>query len=114
MKPDPNGKYENKYPLIEWRWDRDRCKKEILGAGLCLPPKSSCFFCPNMKKGEIVALPDDLKERAIKMERNATKVAELKGLGRQYSWESLINMDKRQFKMFDDWDYNEPPCECID
>lgn len=114
IKQDPNGIYNNKYPLIEWGWDRNKCKEIILNEGLCLPPKSSCFFCPNMKKGEVLSLSDDLKERVIKIEANATKVAELKGLGRQYSWTDLIRADEAQIKMFDDVDYILQPCECID
>lgn len=114
MKSDPNGTYENKYPLIEWGWNRDKCKEIIESEGLCLPPKSSCFFCPNMKKGEVLALPSDLKERVMKIETNATKVAELKGLGRQYSWTDLIKADESQAKLFDDIDFIQSPCECID
>jgi hypothetical protein len=114
VKQDPNGVYENKYPLIEWGWSRKTAKQVIESEGLCLPPKSSCFFCPNMKKGEVLALPDHLKERVIKIEANATKVAELKGLGRQYSWTDLIKADESQIKMFDDLDFYQQPCECLD
>lgn len=114
MRPDPNGIYENQYPLIEWRWNRKKCKEVIESAGLCLPPKSSCFFCPNMKKHEVLSLPDDLKERAIAIEANASKVAELKGLGRYYSWTDLINADESQLKLFVDQDFHQQPCECID
>jgi hypothetical protein len=114
MKDDPNGVYENKYPLIEWGWSRKKCKEVIEAEGLCLPPKSSCFFCPNMKKHEVLSLPNDLKQRAMDIEANASKVAELKGLGRQYSWTDLIKADKSQIKLFDDLDYFQQPCECID
>jgi len=115
MKPDPDGLFENKYPLIEWQWNRKQCIKVITDIGLCPPPKSSCFFCPNMKKGEILALPDDLKKRAIKMEENARpNMIELKGLGRSYAWKDLINADKEQQKLFDDLDMFQPPCECVD
>lgn len=114
MKPDPNGIYENKYPLITWGWSRNKCKEVIEAEGLCLPPKSSCFFCPNMKKHEILALPDDLKQRAINIEENASKVAELKGLGRRFSWTDLINADKSQLDLFEESDYFQEPCECID
>jgi hypothetical protein len=114
MKPDPNEVYENKYPLIKWGWDRKKCKEVIEAEGLCLPPKSSCWFCPNMSKHEVLALPDDFKERAMIMEANATKVAELKGLGRQFSWTDLINADRNQLDLFEESDYFQNPCECID
>jgi hypothetical protein len=34
------------YPLIDLRITREGCKKLIADAGLPVPPKSSCFFCP--------------------------------------------------------------------
>jgi hypothetical protein len=53
-----------------------------------------------MKKHEILKLPDELKERVIAMEKNATKLAEMAGLGRQYAWTDLINADESQIKLF--------------
>lgn len=114
VKENPLPLHENKYPLIELGWDRKRCEQEILLAGLCLPEKSSCFFCPNMKKHEILSLPVHLQIRVMEMESNATKVAELKGLGRQYAWTDLINADQKQIRMFNDIDMFDTPCECID
>ena len=49
-------KYQKEYPLMEWGWDRDRCIQAIQEAGLPLPGKSSCFFCPSMKRREIRTL----------------------------------------------------------
>lgn len=49
-------KYQKAYPLMEWGWDRNRCIQEIQNAGLPLPGKSSCFFCPSMKRREIRTL----------------------------------------------------------
>lgn len=108
----PNHK--NIYPLIELQWNRSRCVDEILLVGLCLPGKSSCFFCPNMKKREVLELSEEEKRRVKVIEANATKVAELKGLGRQYSWTDLINADTNQLKMFDDTEMYQSPCECVD
>lgn len=34
------------YPLIDLRIDRAGCEQIIAKAGLPVPPKSSCFFCP--------------------------------------------------------------------
>jgi hypothetical protein len=34
------------YPLIELGLDRSRCQTVIAEAGLPVPPKSSCYFCP--------------------------------------------------------------------
>lgn len=115
VKPDPTGLFENRYPLIEWKWNREDCEKIIKAEGFCLPPKSSCFFCPNMKKTEILNLPDDLKQRAVEIEKGAKEnLIELKGLGRNYAWRDLIKADKSQHKMFDDLEMFGMPCECVD
>lgn len=37
---------ENVYPLIDLRMNRQDCMNVISGAGLPIPPKSSCWFCP--------------------------------------------------------------------
>jgi len=40
-------KYQTvEYPLIDLRLSRSDCKQIIKKAGLPVPPKSSCFFCP--------------------------------------------------------------------
>lgn len=48
-----DNKYDYEYPLIEWGWDRDRCKEEIASAGLPVPPKSACYFCPATRPAEL-------------------------------------------------------------
>ena len=82
-KDDP--KYEFWYPLIdEWGWDRERCKKEIRAAGLPVPPKSSCFFCPAMKPQEIDELPNHLLRRIVIMEARAKpRLTDIDGLWRK-------------------------------
>ena len=46
-----NREYENVYPMVDdWVWDREKCVEVIKAEGLELPGKSSCFFCPNMRK----------------------------------------------------------------
>lgn len=115
IKKNPNENYENYYPLIEWGWDRKKCIEIIKNAGLPQAGKSSCFFCPNMKLNEILSLPKDLKARCISMEKNATKLAELKGLGRNKSWTDLFNSDASQLKI--EWieeDWHPISCECIE
>jgi hypothetical protein len=114
VKDNPLPNHSNQYPLVELRWNRERCVEEILSAKLCLPGKSSCFFCPNMKKGEVLQLSDEEKRRVRVIEANASKVAELKGLGRQYSWTKLLDADSMQEKLFEDLEMYQAPCECID
>jgi len=111
-KPFEDAKFINRYPLIEWDMDRDGCVASILSEGLPLPGKSSCFYCPNSRPHEINALPDELKDRAIALERAADR-AMVVGLGRTWRWEDLIRSDRDQIKMFPELD-NEMPCGCYD
>ena len=91
-------KYENRYPLIEdWHWTRDDCIRAIQEAGLPLPGKSSCFFCPSMKRKEIETLKrqyPDLYRRALAIEENAMPhLKTVKGLGRNYAWKERYGME---------------------
>jgi hypothetical protein len=45
--------YDYWYPLIDWGWDRDECKRQIALAGLPVPPKSACYFCPATQPEEL-------------------------------------------------------------
>lgn len=64
---DPE-KYHNFYPLIEWGWDLEECKARIKEAGLPVPPKSSCYFCPNMRPEEVRKLTPEELGRIIRLE----------------------------------------------
>lgn len=99
-----DGKYDYKYPLVDWDMDRDDCIKTIEETGLPLPGKSACFFCPSSKISEIRLLQKqypNLMQRAIEMERRAKPYftsINMKGLGRNYSWENVLD----QNEMFED------------
>ncbi len=114
--PDVDGT-EWYYPLREWGWGRKECVAAIEAAGLPVPVKSACFFCPSSKKSEVIRLRHDhpdLFERAIAMERMARESgkSQVKGLGRDWSWESLVAADEAQFKLFSET--VETPCMCFD
>ena len=88
---EADKKYKNRYPLIEdWHWTRDDCIRVIQEEGLPLPGKSSCFFCPSMKRDEVEALKrqhPDLYRRALAIEEKAMPhLKTVKGLGRNYAW----------------------------
>jgi len=104
------------YPLRDWQWRRRDCEEAIQRAGLCVPPKSACFFCPAAKKREVIELAKihpDLFQRAVEIERNASgALTTVKGLGRHWTWEGLVESDSEQQKMFRD--PPDIPCECWD
>lgn len=85
-------KYVLEYPLIDWRWRRSDCMEAIARAGFKQPMKSSCFFCPHMRRDEVRVMRDrypDLLERAVTMEATA-KLKSIAGLGRSWSWRAFL------------------------
>jgi hypothetical protein len=87
--------FQNRFPLIEWGWDRERCKLEITNAGLPVPMKSACFHCPASKKSEIDWLQQfhpELAQKAVELETRAHErgLKRVKGLGRNFSWTDYL------------------------
>lgn len=111
----------NWYPLIEWQWRRVDCLEVVKRHGLEVPRKSACFFCPAMKRGEILQLKKespDLYKRALEIERQAVTTSAGRGLGgKKMRWENVESNDNDQANF---WDYldrvDEPPvpCGCYD
>jgi hypothetical protein len=101
--------YDVRYPLREWGWDRRRCQDEIHQAGLPVPVKSACFFCPASKKPEIVELPSDLYQLSVAMEENYQRgkhwrgdEATTLGLGQRFAWSSLQQPRSRPYPLWDE------------
>lgn len=114
-------KFTKQYPLIEWGWYREDCVKAIQDAGLPIPGKSSCFFCPSMKKAEIYELKKthpDLLQRALAIEDNAAEgLKTVKGLGRDWAWRTLVYGDPNQISICGTRDVDDEsttPCGCYD
>ena len=60
------------YPLLDLRMNRRDCTKVIEEAGLPVPPKSSCWFCPFHSRGEWLRMKREEPEqfqRAVELER---------------------------------------------
>lgn len=69
-----DDEYTYWYPLRDWGWEREECRRQILAAGLPLPLKSACFFCPASQPVEVIWLAykhPHLFRRAIELEDNA-------------------------------------------
>ena len=106
--------YQYQYPLVAWGWDRKDCLAAIAEAGIPQPPKSSCFFCPAMRKREILELQrthPDLLQRALALEANA-ETHTVVGLGRTWRWADFLKGEQAQGKLFAET--TELPCGCHD
>lgn len=60
------------YPLLDLRLSRADCKRLIAAAGLPVPPRSSCWFCPFKRPASWAELKrgrPDLFARAVELER---------------------------------------------
>lgn len=115
-RDETDARYQKEYPLMEWGWDRERCIREIRDAGLPLPGKSSCFFCPSMRRWEIRTLyhqyPELLK-RALAIEDNARpNLRTVRGLGRDFAWRDLIRADENQLAIPEVFPEESQPCSC--
>lgn len=78
-----DGKYTYEYPLIEWGWDRERCKLEIAKEGTPVPPKSACYFCPATQPEELHTHRKVYLRYIVIMEaRAAPRLEKIKGLWR--------------------------------
>lgn len=82
-----DGEYTYLYPLREWGWDRERCVDEIKKAGVQVPRKSACVFCPASKPHEIAEIVRDYPEIAdyiVELEDNARpNLQSIEGLWRK-------------------------------
>lgn len=105
------------YPLVDLRLTRGDCAALIVRAGLPIPEKSSCFFCPYQRLAQRRARKDetpDLFAKAVKLERVLnTRRTEL-GKDAVYFVRSLqpleraVSGDAKQDRMdFDDADPDE-------
>lgn len=110
---DSDAKYWYRYPLIEWSWGRADCVQAIQRAGLNIPSKSACFFCPSNTVQEIRTLErehPDLLTRALELEAlGLQNTRTVQGLGRRFAWRDLIH--GKPMPLFTD---TQIACECYD
>ena len=121
------GRYRYRYLLKEWGWGQQECLDALERAGLPIPMKSACYFCPSSKPHEIIWLRDthpDLFEDALAMERNAIPyhtqpdrlledgTPAVKGLGRKFAWSQFVNITPAEADKLPEPD--QIPCMCND
>jgi 3'-phosphoadenosine 5'-phosphosulfate sulfotransferase (PAPS reductase)/FAD synthetase len=91
-------RFEFRMPLMEWGYDLARCIEIITSAGLPVPPKSACYFCPFQKTHEVdEATPED-RSRTMLIEITAEPYnQQVRGLWRQGSVTEYILDRKLDF-----------------
>ena len=61
------------FPLIDWKMGRDQCVEMSKAVGFCTA-KSSCYYCPAMRRNEVLKLKreyPELFQKAIALEDNS-------------------------------------------
>lgn len=110
---DPKHPFKTKeYPLIDMRLTRQDCINIIERAGLPVPPKSSCWFCPYHRLATWQRMrheEPDLFWRSVEMERIANEKLQALERSPAYLTRLLIPLDQattdsRQLDMFDETD----------
>jgi hypothetical protein len=108
------------YPLIQYKLDDLACVSLIAACGLPVPPKSSCFFCPNRKVKEVINLPPELRARGELIEAVALRSPNWKGeysitpgLGRTFAWSSIDGLTELERAGLD-YRKQSRNCGCID
>ncbi len=77
VKIHKKGKITYRYPLVEQKITRNKCKRIILDAGLPVPPKSGCWLCPFQSRGswwKLAREDPDLFWRAVEIDELSTKI----------------------------------------
>jgi len=76
VKPSLDDAQILEFPLIDLRLTRTDCQNIITDAGLSLPSKSACWFCPVTSHGEWVRMANEQPEqfeRACKLEAHLSQ-----------------------------------------
>jgi 3'-phosphoadenosine 5'-phosphosulfate sulfotransferase (PAPS reductase)/FAD synthetase len=92
-KPNRVSYLISEFPLLDLGLSRQDCKKLIADAGLPVPPKSACFFCPFQRKESWENLYSNKRElfnRSVDLEN--TLNARRKKLGKDSVWLTGYNM----------------------
>lgn len=85
------------YPLIDLRISRNDCRKLITDAGLPVPPKSACCFCPFHSRLNWVMLKTEkpeLFQKAVELEKFLNYKREKIGRDQVYLHPNLVPLDQ--------------------
>lgn len=107
--------YTIAYPLIERRKTRQDCRNIISRAGLPIPPKSSCWFCPFhtiARRREMAEKEPELHHQSVELERYMNEqIREPKGKDPIYLTGALKPLDQAVGTMKQGQLFEESPCD---
>jgi hypothetical protein len=101
------------YPLIDLRMTRADCAATIRAAGLPVPPKSSCWFCPFHSTAAWRRLKNDRPDlfvRAVELEQHMNGFAALRG-DAVYLTRTLQPLDQAVAGAQHEMDFDDDACE---
>lgn len=104
------------YPLIDLQLSRRDCMALIAAAGLPVPPKSSCWFCPYKRKTEWQEMrrkQPELFDKAVQLEQRLNEKRDAMGKDIVYLHPSLHPLDQVvgiQHPLFEDEDCDSGYC----
>jgi len=113
-----DGDIEHRFPLLEHEISRDGCKDIIKQAGLPVPHRSKCYFCPFQTIGEWKELRmdhPDLFCKAEQLEARNMEYRKSKGKKPLYLYGNakplkvVVGENQKQLWKQDEY----PPCECM-
>lgn len=103
------------YPLIDLRLYRRDCMRLIADAGLPVPPKSSCWFCPFHRRDEWVTMKREQPEqfgRAVALEQMLNERRATLGRDEIYLHASLQPLERAVGdQMAFDFSESDMPCD---
>lgn len=106
------------YPLIDLRMTRHQCARVIEEAGLSVPPKSSCFFCPFHRPSMWSRMAKDdpaLFAKSVELERTLNSRRAMLGKDRVWLTRFAKPLDEAiapaQDGLFDDLHVTHETCD---
>ena len=114
MKPSQEAYRTNAYPLIDRRMNRQDCINTIARAGLPIPPKSSCWFCPfhRMSKWQEMAVSEPvLFQKSVDLEHFINERRIRLGKDRVHLTDALIPLSQAIGKQGQSKLFESEPCD---
>ncbi len=103
------------YPLLDLRLNRRDCVRIIEDAGLPVPPKSACWFCPFHSRGEWIRMKREEPEqfqKSVELERLLNSRRAKLGKDRVYLHASAQPLEQAVGDQFAfEFDDNDLPCD---